>query len=47
MLGSRAEAELLCQLAALLMPDVPIAEAFRDFPVKKSEEWGSSRLSPD
>ena len=47
MLGSRAEAELLCQLAVLLMPDVPIAEAFRDFPVKKSEEWGSSRLSPD
>ncbi|OLQ01401.1 mTERF domain-containing protein 1, mitochondrial [Symbiodinium microadriaticum] len=46
-LGSRAEAELLCQLAVLLMPDVPIAEAFRDFPVEKSEEWGSSRLSPD
>ena len=46
-LGSRAEAELLCQLAVLLMPGVPIAEAFRDFPVEKSEEWGSSRLSPD
>ena len=46
-LGSRAEAELLCQLAVLLMPDVPIAEAFRDFPVEKSEAWGSSRLSPD
>ena len=29
------------------MPDVPIAEAFRDFPVKKCKEWGSSRLSPD
>eukprot|EP00439_Symbiodinium_sp_Y106_P002100 s2719_g1.t1 len=29
------------------MPDAPIAEAFRDFPVQKSEEWGSSRLSPD
>ena len=47
MLGSRAEAELLCHLAVLLMPDVPIAEAFRDFPVEKSEAWGSSRLSPD
>ena len=47
MLGSRAEAELLCQLAVLLMPDVPIAEAFRDFPVEKSESWGSSTLSPD
>ena len=46
-MGSRAEAELLCQLATLLMPDVPIAEAFRDFPVEKSEAWGSSRLSPD
>ena len=46
-LGSRAEAELLCQLAVLLMPDVPIAEAFRDFSVKKCGEWGSSRLSPD
>ena len=46
-LGSRAEAELLCQLAVLLMPDVPIAEAFRDFSVKKCKEWGSSRLSPD
>ena len=46
-LGSRAEAELLCQLAVLLMPDVPIAEAFRDFSMKKCKEWGSSRLSPD
>ncbi|CAE7809086.1 unnamed protein product [Symbiodinium sp. CCMP2592] len=46
-LGSRAEAELLCQLAVLLMPDVPFAEAFRDFPVKKCKQWGSSRLSPD
>ena len=46
-LGSRAEAELLSQLAVLLMPDVLIAEAFRDFPAKRSEEWGSSRLSPD
>ena len=47
MLGSRAEAELLCQLAVLLMPDVPIAEAFRDFSVTKCKEWGSGRLSPD
>ena len=46
-LGSRAEAELLCQLAVLLMPDVPVDEAFRDFSVKKCEEWGSSKLSPD
>eukprot|EP00439_Symbiodinium_sp_Y106_P068994 s3089_g11.t2 len=46
-MGSRAEAELLCQLAVLLMPDVPIAEAFREFSVEKSEAWGSSRLSPD
>ena len=44
---SRAEVELLSQLAALLMPDVPIAEAFRDFSVKKCSEWGSSRLCPD
>ena len=29
------------------MPDVPIAEAFRDFPIQKCKEWGSSRLSPD
>ena len=46
-LGSRAEAELLCQLAVLLMPGVPIAEAFRDFQVQQCKEWGSSRLSPD
>eukprot|EP00439_Symbiodinium_sp_Y106_P027326 s2719_g3.t1 len=44
---SRAEVELLSQLAVLLMPDVPIAEAFRDFAVQKCKEWGSSRLSPD
>ena len=29
------------------MPDAPIAEAFRDFPVQRCKEWGSSRLSPD
>ena len=44
---SKAEVELLSQLAALLMPDEPIAEAFRDFSVKKCSEWGSSRLCPD
>ena len=44
---SKAEVELLSQLAVLLMPDEPIAEAFRDFSVKKCSEWGSSRLSPD
>ncbi|CAE7575596.1 unnamed protein product, partial [Symbiodinium sp. CCMP2456] len=45
--GSRAEVELLSQLAVLLMPDVPIGEVFRDFPYEPSEEWGSSRLCPD
>ncbi|CAE7866016.1 unnamed protein product [Symbiodinium necroappetens] len=45
--GSRAEVELLSQLAVLLMPGEPIAMAFRDFPVKKCKEWGSSRLCPD
>ena len=44
---SRAEVELLSQLAVLLMPDEPIAEAFRDFPVQKCKEWGSRRLCPD
>ena len=46
-LGSRAEAELLSQLAVLMMPDEPISEAFRDFSVERCEDWGSSRLSPD
>eukprot|EP00439_Symbiodinium_sp_Y106_P023174 s5036_g2.t2 len=45
--GSRAEVELLSQLAVLLMPGVPIAEVFRDFPCEPSKEWGSSRLCPD
>ena len=45
--GSRAEVELLSQLAVLLMPGEPISKAFRDFPVKKCKEWGSSRLCPD
>ena len=44
---SRAEVQLLSQLAVLLMPNEPIAEAFRDFPVQRCKEWGSSRLSPD
>ncbi|CAE7253203.1 MTERF4, partial [Symbiodinium sp. CCMP2456] len=44
---SRAEVELLSQLAVLLMPDEPIAEAFRDFPVQRCKGWGSSRLCPD
>ena len=40
-LGSRAEAELLSQLAVLLMPDEPIAEGFRSFPCKRSkDDWG-------
>ena len=47
-LGSRAEAELLCQLAELLMPDVPVAEAFRDFSVEEIARSGvRARLSPD
>ena len=46
-LGSRAEAELLSQLAVLLMPEEPISQAFRDFPVERCQDWGSSRLSPD
>ena len=40
-LGSRAEAELLSQLAVLLMPDEPIAEGFRNFPCKRcKDDWG-------
>ena len=46
-LGSKAEAELLSQLAVLLMPDQPIAEAFRDFPCQKGDDWGTNRLCPD
>ncbi|OLQ01400.1 hypothetical protein AK812_SmicGene15874 [Symbiodinium microadriaticum] len=45
--SGEGKVELLSQLAVLLMPDEPIAEAFRDFPVPKSKEWGSSRLCPD
>ncbi|CAE7562503.1 MTERF5 [Symbiodinium sp. CCMP2592] len=45
--GSLAEAELLSHLAVLLLPSEPIEELFRDFPVQKSEGWGSNTLSPD
>ncbi|OLQ02654.1 6-methylsalicylic acid synthase [Symbiodinium microadriaticum] len=44
---SVAEVELLSHLAVLLAPDQPIAELFRDFRVEPSENWLSSRLSPD
>ncbi|CAE7673400.1 MTERF4, partial [Symbiodinium sp. CCMP2456] len=46
-LGSVAEAELLSHLAVLLLPEEPIAELFRDFPVKQPGSWGKSHLSPD
>eukprot|EP00439_Symbiodinium_sp_Y106_P007387 s540_g1.t1 len=46
-LGSKAEAELLSQLAVLLMPDQPIAEAFRDFPCRRGSDWGTNKLCPD
>ncbi|CAE7944882.1 MTERF4, partial [Symbiodinium sp. KB8] len=44
---SYAEVELLSRLAELLMPQEPIGELFRDFPVKKSQVWGSPWLRPD
>ncbi|CAE7462226.1 unnamed protein product [Symbiodinium sp. CCMP2456] len=44
---SYAEVELLSRLAELLMPQKPIGECFRDFPVELSEAWGSRWLSPD
>eukprot|EP00439_Symbiodinium_sp_Y106_P023410 s3021_g2.t2 len=44
---SYAEVELLSRMAQLLMPQEPIGELFRDFPVKKSEVWGSRWLRPD
>ena len=41
-----AEAELLSQVAALLMPDaIPIEETFRNFPAP--EGWGGNYLEPD
>ncbi|CAE7746631.1 MTERF2, partial [Symbiodinium necroappetens] len=47
LLRSVAEVEFLSHLAVLLAPDQPIAELFRDFCVEPSENWASSRLSPD
>ena len=44
---SYAEVELLSRLAELLMPQTPIGELFRDFPVRRSELWRSPWLSPD
>ena len=43
--GSVAEAELLSQLAVLLMPKKPIEEMFRSFPSPKG--WGGHYLEPD
>ena len=43
--GSVAEAELLSQLAVLLMPDEEISELFRKFP--SPEGWGGHYLEPD
>ena len=44
-LGSVAEAELLSQLAVLLMPKEPISELFRRFP--SPEGWRGHYLDPD
>ena len=44
---SYAEVELLSRLAELLMPQYPIGECFRDFPVEPSDAWGSRWLCPD
>ncbi|CAE7572734.1 MTERF5 [Symbiodinium necroappetens] len=44
---SLAEVELLSHLAVILVPQIPIKELFRDFCVEPSENWASSRLSPD
>ena len=43
--GSMAEAELLSQLAVLLMPRQPISELFRRFP--SPEGWRGHYLDPD
>ena len=43
--GSVAEAELLSQLAIILMPDSEIQELFRSFP--SPEGWGGHALEPD
>ena len=44
-MGSVAEAELLSQLAVLLMPRQPISELFRRFP--SPEGWRGNYLDPD
>ena len=44
---SYAEVELLSHLAELLMPEEPIAELFRDFPVEPSKSWRARWLCPD
>ena len=44
---SYAEVELLSHLAEMLMPEEPIAELFRDFPVKPSNSWRARWLCPD
>ena len=44
-LGSVAEAELLSQLAIILMPNSEIQELFRSFP--SPEGWGGHALEPD
>ena len=44
-MGSVAEAELLSQLAVLLMPKEPISELFRRFP--SPEGWRGHYLDPD
>ena len=44
-MGSVAEAELLSQLAVLLMPKQPISELFRRFP--SPEGWRGNYLDPD
>ncbi|CAE7413282.1 unnamed protein product [Symbiodinium microadriaticum] len=44
---SYAEVELLSRLVELLMPQEAIGELFRDFPVQKTDMWGSRWLCPD
>ena len=38
-MGSVAEAELLSQLSAILMPDTEIRESFRSFPAPMGIIW--------
>ena len=44
-MDSVAEAELLSQLAVMLMPNTPMEELFRSFP--SPEGWGGHSLAPD